>query len=65
MIVAIPVTWLFFTKIVLVNVAYHKPIGFVELFLGSFTVIAIALVIIVSQGLRVSRTNPATVLRNE
>lgn len=65
MIIAIPVTWLFFTKIVLVNVTYHKPIGFVESFSGSFAVIAIALVIIVSQGLRVSRANPATVLRSE
>lgn len=65
MVIAIPVTWFFFTNVVLVNVAYHNPVGLTELFSGSTGVAIIALVVMISQGLRVSRTNPAKVLRSE
>lgn len=63
--IAIPLTWVFFTKVVLVNVVYHNPITFAELFTGAFVVAAIALAMVTSQGLRVARKNPAEVLRSE
>lgn len=60
--IAIPLTWIFFTKVVLVNVVYHNPITFAELFTGAFVVAAIALAMVTSQGQRVARRNPAEVL---
>ena len=64
-VIAIPLTWVFFTKIVLVNVAYHTPIGFAELFAGAFVVAAIALAMVITQGQRAARKNPIDVLRSE
>jgi putative ABC transport system permease protein len=63
--IAIPLTWVFFTKVVLANVVYHSPVGFVELFSGTVVVAGIALGMVVTQGLKVARRNPAEVLRNE
>jgi ABC-type antimicrobial peptide transport system permease subunit len=64
-IIAIPSTWVFFTKVVLANVVYHNPIGFAELFVGALAVAAIALGLVITQSLRVARKNPAEVLRSE
>ncbi|MEJ0032218.1 MAG: hypothetical protein WDO15_18410 [Bacteroidota bacterium] len=64
-VIAIPVTWAFFTNIVLVNVAYHDPIGFTELFAGAFLVGAIALSLAIAQGLRIAKRNPVEALRSE
>ena len=64
-VIAIPLTWIFFTKVVLVNVAYHDPIGFAELFAGAFVVASIALILVITQSLRVARKNPVEVLRSE
>lgn len=64
-VIAIPLTWVFFTKVVLVNVAYHNPIGFAELFAGASVVAAIALTLVITQSLRVARKNPVDVLRSE
>jgi ABC-type antimicrobial peptide transport system permease subunit len=63
--VAIPATYLFFDKVVLNNFAYHVPIGLTELLAGAMVVMIIAIAMIGSQTLKVARTNPAHVLKNE
>jgi ABC-type lipoprotein release transport system permease subunit len=63
--IALPATYFFFDKVVLVNFAYHQPIGWMELLAGSLAVMALAFLMIGSQTLKVARTNPAEVLRNE
>jgi ABC-type antimicrobial peptide transport system permease subunit len=63
--VAIPATYLFFDKVVLVNFAYHVPIGFVELWAGVLVVMIIAFVMIGSQTLKVAKSNPSQVLKSE
>lgn len=63
--VAIPVTYLFFDKVVLTNFAYHKPIGLDELLAGLIGVLIPASLLIGFQTLRAARKNPATVLRSE
>jgi hypothetical protein len=50
---------------VLVNIAYHIPIGFGELISGAMAVMVIALVMIGSQTVKVAGSNPAEVLKNE
>lgn len=63
--IAIPLTWVFFEKVVLVNFAYHKPVGVIEIILGLGVVIVIAMVMIGLQTTKVARANPAVVLKNE
>jgi ABC-type antimicrobial peptide transport system permease subunit len=63
--IAIPVTYLFFEKMVLTRFPYHTPVQPAELFVGLFSVLLIAIVLIGSQTLRAAGTNPASVLRNE
>ncbi len=63
--IALPATYLFFEKVILAGFAYRQPIGLGELFAGALTVTIIAFVMIGSQTLRVARSNPANVLRNE
>jgi putative ABC transport system permease protein len=63
--IALPVTWLFFEKVLLTKVAYHEPIGLGELFTGLFVVAGIAFIMIGVQTLKIVRANPATVLKNE
>jgi ABC-type antimicrobial peptide transport system permease subunit len=63
--VALPVTYVFFDKVVLTNFVYHEPIGMFELLIGPVSVIALALIMIGSQTLKVARTNPAEVLKAE
>ena len=63
--VALPLTWIFFTKVVLVNFAYHQPIQIGEVFIGLSIVALIAFLIIGMQTLKIVRTNPAKVLKNE
>ncbi len=62
---SIPATYFFFDKIVLTEMANHAPIQIIELLLGVVLVMTIALVMIGSQTLKVARTNPAVVLKNE
>lgn len=64
-VIAIPGTWFFFTNVVLSNVVYHKPIGVIELLAGALVVGAIALGVVMMQGWRVARRNPAEVLKAE
>ena len=63
--IALPLTWLFFQKVLLASFAYHQPIRFGELFIGLFIVGGIALVIIGLQTGKIIRANPAKVLKNE
>jgi putative ABC transport system permease protein len=63
--IAVPITLLFFQKVVLANFAYHQPIGFADLFTGLFFVGAIAFSMIGIQTLKAIRANPAAVLKNE
>jgi len=64
-VIALPVTYFFFDKVVLVKFAYHDPIGWLDLFLGLAGVLVLAALMIGSQTLRVARANPATTLKNE
>jgi ABC-type antimicrobial peptide transport system permease subunit len=62
---AIPVTYLFFEKVVLASIVYHAPITVMELSVSVIVVMAIALLMIGSQTLKVARSNPAEVLKTE
>jgi ABC-type antimicrobial peptide transport system permease subunit len=64
-IIALPVTILFFEQIAFPELANHAPIPFAEMLLGVLGVLMIALIMILSQTFRVATTNPAEVLKNE
>ncbi len=63
--IALPLTWIFFEKVVLVNFAYHQPLRLSEALLGFFVVMVIAGTMIGLQTLKVARSNPARVLKRE
>jgi putative ABC transport system permease protein len=63
--VALPATYLFFDKIVLVQFTYHQPIGIGELGIGAVAVILLAVLMIGVQTFKVARSNPAQVLKVE
>jgi putative ABC transport system permease protein len=63
-IIALPITYFVFDKLILPNITYHLPIG-LELFVGFLAVSAIAFIMIGSQTLKVARSNPAEVLKAE
>jgi ABC-type antimicrobial peptide transport system permease subunit len=63
--IALPITYVFFDQVVLVNITYHVPIGPGELVIGTLAVMTIAFVMIGSQTLKVARSNPADVLKSE
>lgn len=63
--IALPATWIFFEKVVLVNFAYHQPVRLREELLSLFVVMAIACTMIGLQTLKVARSNPAKVLKRE
>jgi ABC-type antimicrobial peptide transport system permease subunit len=63
--IALPLTYLFFTKVVLVNFVYHKPVTFFEISIGLIIVASIAFLMIGSQTLKVAKRNPASVLKAE
>jgi putative ABC transport system permease protein len=63
--IALPATYLFFNQVVLTSFAYHPPIGWIELVSGALIVMVLAFLMIGSQTLKVARTNPAAVLKNE
>ena len=64
-VIALPVTYLLFDKIILTNFAFHQPIGLAELFVGFLGILGIAVLMIGSQTFRAARTNPAKILRDE
>jgi len=63
--IAMPVTYLFFDRIMLPMLANHAPIAVNEMSLGVFAVLAIALIVIGVQTIKIARSNPATVLKAE
>lgn len=63
--IALPVTYIFFDKIILSNFVYHQPIGWTELVIGATGVLIFAALIIAFQTWNIARTNPANVLKSE
>ncbi|HEY8936765.1 MAG TPA: ABC transporter permease [Cyclobacteriaceae bacterium] len=63
--IAIPVTYLFFDRVLFQTIANHAPISIVDLSLGVLAIMAIAFLMIGSQTLKVARTNPSEVLKSE
>lgn len=63
--IALPLTYLFFEKYVLINFPYHTPVQFAELFIGLLAVLLIAFMMIGSQTLKAAGSNPVDVLKNE
>jgi putative ABC transport system permease protein len=63
--VAVPVTYLFFDKVILSNFVYHEPIGWTELLVGATGVMIMAGIMIAWQTWSITRTNPSEVLKNE
>ncbi len=63
--IALPITYLFFERMVLTKFPFHEPIGILELFGGLLAVLAIAFIMIGSQTVRAAQSNPAEVLKSE
>ena len=63
--IALPVTYYFFELVVLSGFAYHAPISIADLLVGVFAVMTVALIMIGSQTIKVAKSNPAQVLKNE
>lgn len=63
--IALPITYLFFEKVVLRRFPYHDPVGMLELFGGLVAVLAIAFIMIGSQTVKAAQTNPAETLKCE
>jgi ABC-type antimicrobial peptide transport system permease subunit len=63
--IALPGTYIFFDKVVLSNFVYHEPITIIDTVMGFILIMMIALIMVLSQTLKVARTNPAEVLKNE
>ena len=64
-VIALPTTYLILDKVILVNFAYHQPIGLIELMMGFLGVLVIALTMIGTQTLNAARINPVKKLRDE
>jgi ABC-type antimicrobial peptide transport system permease subunit len=62
--IALPVTYLFFERVVLIRFPFHEAIG-LELFTGLLTVLAIAFIMIGSQTIKAAQSNPAGILKSE
>ncbi len=63
--IAVPLTYFFFDRVILVNFAYHKPIRTIEILLGLLGVIVVSVLMIGSQTLKAARTNPTQILQAE
>jgi ABC-type antimicrobial peptide transport system permease subunit len=63
--ISLPLTYLFFDKILFPNIVNHAPLKLTDGILGVLGIAAIAAIMIGSQTLKVARTNPAQVLKNE
>jgi putative ABC transport system permease protein len=63
--IAMPVTYLFFDKIVLTKFPYHQSISLTEMLGGSLLVMLFAFFLIGSQTIKAARNNPAKVLKSE
>jgi hypothetical protein len=63
--IALPITFLFFERVVLTHFPYHTPVHIAELFVGLLAVLLIAIMMIGSQTLKAAGSNPAEVLKTE
>ena len=63
--IALPVTYLFFQKFVLIRFPYHTPMQITELFAGLLAVLLIAILMIGSQTMKTAKSNPVVVLKSE
>lgn len=63
--ISLPVTYLFFEKILLVQIGNHTAIAPFEMFAGVIGILVLAALLIGSQTFKVARANPADVLKNE
>ncbi len=63
--IALPVTYFFFTRVVLTRFPYHTPVQMAELLAGLLAVLLIAFVMIGSQTMKAAGSNPARVLKSE
>jgi putative ABC transport system permease protein len=63
--IALPLTFFVFERVMLPKIENHVPVQAPEMLIGYFSVVAIALLMIGSQTLKVARTNPADVLKGE
>jgi len=63
--IAIPGAYYAFDQVIFASITYRAPIGFFDLFTGALIVLAVAILAISSQTLRVARVNPSTTLRSE
>jgi ABC-type antimicrobial peptide transport system permease subunit len=63
--ISLPITYLFFQKIMLPQIANHTAITMSEMTFGVVGVLLIALVMIGAQTIKIARANPASVLKNE
>jgi putative ABC transport system permease protein len=64
-VIALPLTYIFFDKIVLAEIVYHAPLSVFDFLIGIGAIMLIALLMIGSQTLKVARANPAEVLKSE
>jgi putative ABC transport system permease protein len=63
--IALPLTYFFFEQVAFLEMGNHAPIGVTDMLVGFTAVMAIAFLMIGSQTLKITRTNPAQVLKNE
>jgi predicted lysophospholipase L1 biosynthesis ABC-type transport system permease subunit len=63
--IALPVTYLFFDRIMLPNLPNHAPLSLTGGMIGVISVLSIAVIMIASQTFKIARTNPADVLKAE
>jgi putative ABC transport system permease protein len=63
--ISLPLTYLFFEKVMLVKLSNHTSIEAFEMFAGVIGILILAAVLIGSQTFKIARTNPADVLKNE
>ncbi len=63
--IALPLTYFFFEQVMLPKIANHAPLGLLEGVIAVIVVMIIAVVMIGSQTMKVAKSNPAEVLKNE
>lgn len=63
--IALPLTIIFFEKVLLPNLSNHAPLDLTGMLMGVVAVLVVALVMIGAQTIKVAGTNPAEVLKNE
>lgn len=63
--ISIPVTYFFFSNVVLADVAYHSTIGFFEPTIGYLVIMLISLLVIGLQTWEIAVANPVDTLRSE